>query len=314
MSTWNGSRSLRSKVLNDLQDAALTKAGNKIGENCNHTSKNKSLLYLLNRCLIEFTKSLAVMRDLQESTLVSNDKYRVSFIDEEEAGPFQLLREKLAKLVKASTKLDFRTVPTVKKDQNSVEYDKSFEEQQQDTSYIGDLIPRNTPRRTDTELVAIRTDPKRGSLDQNFLEVGSQPMVIDGTKATIREVMPSVKSVQKVIKVSATSLGSRKQSLKISHSQLLKNQSSLAGLKSNKQLSTSAHKVKSVEINIEDAELFASNLKQAPQRMVQRRRCSLSQTLNCTISCHQKHETHFGKKWKSKNSRETECTWIESLV
>jgi hypothetical protein len=249
----------------------LTKAQDKIGENYNHTSKNKTLFHLLNRCLIEFSKSLATMRGLQESILVSDHKYRVTFLEEEEAEPFQKLRDKLAKLIKNSAKLDFRAETNLVDYEIPEEHDQSYEDQLQDNSYIGDLIPR----KTETDLATSKNDIKHTGSDANIPVSGRHTLIMDGTRRSKPDLITTIKSAQRLAKSSASNLGSRKQSMKVSNSQLLKNQASLVGLRSNKQLSVSSSKQKPADLHIEDAEMFASNLKHAPQRMVQRRTIGL---------------------------------------
>lgn len=292
MFTWNGKLKLSSKVLNDIQDSALNKANNKIGENYNHTSKNNGLFHLLNRALLEFSKSLAIMRELQESTIACDHRYKVSFAEQEETEPFQQLREKLAKMIKDSRKLDFRAVPLFKKADLSSEYDKSFEDQQQDTSYIGDLLPRKTDTDTGSSLKELQQPASKQELPLERI----QTVILDGINVSKAHKLTSIAEIPKNLKTSASQLGGRKQSVKLMHSGSAKNMTSDSGQRSNKQLSHSAKKSRPGEIKVEDAELFAKHLEHAPQRLVQRRKTYLTQILSCTIGSLLKCETHTGKK------------------
>jgi hypothetical protein len=254
--------------LTDLHDNVVTKAEHKIGENNNHNSKNKSLFQLLNHCLLELNQSMAKMRSLQECILVTDHKYRVSFVDSSELDEFNSLRTKLSKKVDATKLFDILTVQIAQEDQPPAEFDKSFMEQKNDSSRIGELI-------TSKELLnpsQRALDGKPHILESEFLRAAPQTMVLDGVSVKRKTTKGSQETLKGRPDSSNNAKTWKESNNRMSFTTSIKGMVSDPKLGSSQNLLKSAMKNLSKEVEIEDADTFSSNVRNAPQRMVQKRR------------------------------------------
>lgn len=208
------------------------------------------------------------MRGLQESILITDHKYRVSFTDSSELDEFMQLRSRIAKKVEATKLFDILTVQLAQEDVPPAEFDKSFVDQKNDSSRIGDLIGNREQANSSQKLL----DSKPHILENDFLKNAPQTMVLDGVsvrKKTIKSSQESLKWRPDSSNKAKTMKDSYK---KMSFTTSIKGLTSDPKFGSNQSLLKSVQKTLSKEVEIEDVETFSSNLKTVPQRMVQKRR------------------------------------------
>jgi hypothetical protein len=282
----------------------VIRAEHKIGENNNHNSKNKSLFQVLNSCLLELNQSLAMMRNLQECHLVCDYKYRVAFPDSSELKEFNALREKLSKKVDETKKFDIMTVQIAQEDDAPEEFDKSYVDQKNDSSRIADLLPGKEQAEASQRVLDLR----HPILENEFLVAAPQTMVLDGVSVT-KKTMRSSQDVLKGSSVRSKNVIPPKTSeVRNSFTSSLRGVVSNPRFASNPNLSQSVHRAKTNQAELEDVDTFSSNLKNAPQRMVQKRSPLLLKTRRSTTRCRRRSETRSGTSGTRRRSRANACT------
>lgn len=221
------------------------------------------------------------MRGLQECKLVSDNKYRVSFSTSEELERFKDLRGRLSKKLSETRRLNIESVPLYDNNEDRMdELDKSLMAQRNDSSRIAELIPQKDLTEVSERII----QDKKPISEADFLTVIPRTLVLNGISVKRQDL---VINQDNLTGKPGTTKGIPTSGQ--SNHQLAVPKPNSGGMSDPKLSSTNLKKSSQNrqmdDPELEDINVFSSNLKLAPQRLVQKRRSPVNFRLEHLLQC-----------------------------